>query len=286
MSNPALNDVQRWLKSVIVNPGNLGQKLSLAQAENGLEANLLVKGDERVPLETRIGIYANGYLLRLLECMQADLPSLYNLLGPDLFELFARGYLIEHPPTSYSLFQLTAGFAAYLDGTHPPIDEHNAEKTVEYKLPGELVRMERARLAVLLNKGTEGVQTTPAIGFFDFFSGNNTQIKAHPALELLTQKMPLIQLYRHLMTDEEFEFPPLKTTYVAVTRVNFKIQFYELSTWQYLFLEYLKTAEKALHLYDIIHAISPKTEKDKSELLSEASLWLPNALQLGLITEG
>lgn len=283
MSKPDNSTLQHWFASILVNPGRLPEKIANAEKQWQLSTNELIKGDERVTMETRIGVYATGYMLRLLECMQADLPSLYTFLGEQVFDLFAKAYLLEQPSKSFSLYQLTANFADFLDRTRPPMNPEYLEMEAQYDLPAELVRMERARLAVILSKGTEGETPSYNLDFFSFFTGAEMQLQAHPALQLLTQKMPLIDFYRQVMNEQNPEIPAFKTTYVAATRLNYKIQFYELQHWQYLFLEYLQAQNTTVQLHDAIHAVAEKSGIEKGNLLSDIGLWLPNAVQLGLV---
>lgn len=282
MSNQDLPNVQHWFKTVLVGHGHLPEKMARAEAMWNLRAEELIKGDERVSKETRIGIYTTGYMLRLLECMQADLPSLYAFWGESLFDLFGRAYLLQHPSQSHSLFDLTAGYADFLDQTRPPNEAIDSENAIEYDIPAELVRMERARLSAILSKGTEGEIAHPDFGFFSFFSGEKSQLEIHPAVQLLVQKMPLIELYRQLMMDEELTIPDYQTTYVAATRMHFKIQFFELNEWQYVLLHYLQTTDAA-DLHEAIHHVAQQTQRDKADLLSEVCLWLPNAVEMGLV---
>lgn len=285
MSETSISNVQNWLKTVLVSPGHVPEKISRAEANWKLNAHELVKGDEHVSHETRIGIYAAGYMLRLLECMQADLPSLYAFWGPSLFDLFGRSYILQYPSQSYSLYELTAGYADFLDRTRPPEEVIDRENSIQYAIPAELVRMERARLAAILSKGTEGTQLFSTLNFFSFFSGEETRLQAHPALQLLVQKMPLTNLYRQLMQGEEATIPEYQTTYTVVTRLHFRIRFYEISEQEYHFLDYLQSQDHPTDLQEAIHYTALQTGQDKAGLLSSICLWLPNAIEMGLVVE-
>ncbi len=283
MSDTDISTIQQWFTTVLVGHGHLPEKMARAEALWNLRAEELIKGDERVSKETRMGIYTTGYMLRLLECMQADLPSLYTFWGESLFDLFGRAYLLQHPSQSHSLFDLTAEYADFLDRTRPPAEAIEAGNSIEYDIPAELVRMERARLAAILSKGPEGDTATPDLGFFSFFSGEKSVLQAHPALQLLVQKMPLIDVYRQLMHDQELTIPDYKTTYLAATRMHFKIQFFELTDWQYELLHFLQENNSVVDLHEAIHHVASQTQRNKADLLSEVCLWLPNAVEMGLV---
>ncbi|WP_341906394.1 DNA-binding domain-containing protein [Fluviicola taffensis] len=285
MSEKTISQIQNWFKTVLVSPGHIPEKIYHAEKNSPLKAYELIKSDERVSAETRLGIYATGYMLRLLECMQADLPSLYAFWGPSLFDMFGRAYILQHPSQSYSLFDLTAAYADFLDLTRPAAEKIDPENRIRYDIPAELVRMERARLSAILSKGTEGKPSIPSLSFFSFFSGSETAIQAHPALQLVIQKMPLVELYRQLMQEQEPVIPEYQTTYLAVSRLNFKIQFYEINDWQFQFLSYLQSQNRLVDLQEAIHYTSLQTLQDKADLLSMICLWLPNAIEMGLVVE-
>lgn len=83
------------------------------------DADTVVQGGAGLSAQARLGIYARGYWARLLGHLRAEFPMLRELVGDDVFDLFAMAYLTDRPPTSPSLFDLGAGFPAYLDDTRP-----------------------------------------------------------------------------------------------------------------------------------------------------------------------
>jgi len=62
-----------------------------------------VVGTERVPVETRLGIYGDGYRSRLIEALQATFPVLANLLGETDFQAMATQYVDAHESTFFSI---------------------------------------------------------------------------------------------------------------------------------------------------------------------------------------
>ena len=76
--------------------------------------------------ELRWHIYANAYQSRLLECLQEDFEQTWAYVGDELFEQCCLGYLAQHPPRSWTLRALGAGFPHYLEqalGEHPQVAE-------------------------------------------------------------------------------------------------------------------------------------------------------------------
>lgn len=53
--------------------------------------------------ETRLGIYASGYRLRLKEALETDYPQLHAYLGDALFDELMDAYIDRYPSNVYSL---------------------------------------------------------------------------------------------------------------------------------------------------------------------------------------
>lgn len=64
----------------------------------------------------RMQVYADMYLIRLLDTLAEYFPELRAALG-DEYQDVARAYLAAHPPTSPSLRELGRALPAYLAGT-------------------------------------------------------------------------------------------------------------------------------------------------------------------------
>lgn len=58
---------------------------------------------ERVGVKRRIGIYADAYRFRLIECLQDSYSALHTVLGDDEFERLCRSYIESFTPHHYSV---------------------------------------------------------------------------------------------------------------------------------------------------------------------------------------
>jgi hypothetical protein len=65
-----------------------------------------------------LGVYANMYAARLVDCLEHDFPSLAAVMGSAAFERLVAAYLLVHPSRSPSLRQLGNQLPAFL-GEHP-----------------------------------------------------------------------------------------------------------------------------------------------------------------------
>ena len=114
MAEPAeasgLGTLQTWLLGRITAglwaPGEV--------AFEGASAEAMIRSSNVLSADERLGIYAASYVSRLAECLRAEFPVLRLLVGDQVFNLFAGGYLSARRPSSYSLYDLGAGFPDYL----------------------------------------------------------------------------------------------------------------------------------------------------------------------------
>jgi hypothetical protein len=73
----------------------------LLAADSEIESHVV--GTERVSVETRLGIYADGYRLRLIEVLESSYPVLAKLLGETDFGKLAAKYVATHESTFFSI---------------------------------------------------------------------------------------------------------------------------------------------------------------------------------------
>ncbi len=73
----------------------------LLRAQASVEAHVV--GTERVGVATRLGIYGNGYRLRLIEALQSNYPVLAKLLGEADFETLGTEYVRAHDSPFFSI---------------------------------------------------------------------------------------------------------------------------------------------------------------------------------------
>ena len=62
-----------------------------------------VVGTARVPVATRLAIYGDGYVSRLVEALEANFPVLAELLGETDFDALGTAYVRSHPSPFFSI---------------------------------------------------------------------------------------------------------------------------------------------------------------------------------------
>ncbi len=146
--------MQRWMQSVVVHPGSIGEALSspLAAAEWPARRirDVILPSRTLAPAE-RVAVYQGMYLLRMEEALAADYPTLRALLGEADFFHLARDYVQIYPSRSHSLNSL---------GDHLPDFLKNDRSRRNRDFLAELARLELSTSDVFDAPETKPVSAT------------------------------------------------------------------------------------------------------------------------------
>src|ERR1700738_5174285 len=77
-----------------------------------------VAGTQRVPIATRLAIYGEGYLSRLIETLESHYPALLALIGAEQFAALGHAYVKAHDSTFASIRYYGGALGDFL-ATHP-----------------------------------------------------------------------------------------------------------------------------------------------------------------------
>jgi len=88
------------------------QSYLLGGASAAIEQHVV--GTHKVPIATRLGIYADGYLSRLIEALEANFPILSKLLGEEDFSALGAAYVRSHDSPFFSIRYYGDGLARFL----------------------------------------------------------------------------------------------------------------------------------------------------------------------------
>ncbi len=150
-----------------------------------------VVGTERVPIETRLGIYGGAYRSRLIEALEANFPVLAELLGEADFNALGARYVGGHASTFFSVRHYGDRLADFLA---------NDPEYSKAPVLAELARWEWAMAAVF-----DAADTLPVeIGAFAALAPQDwAQLKFNwsPAIEILQLEWNTPEIWKAL-TDE------------------------------------------------------------------------------------
>jgi hypothetical protein len=283
MAEPDLAVVQQWILTACTTASSHNPGTAEARARgtrHALEACAVVKGSATLTAEDRLAIYARGYRARLLDCLRTEFPALRALVGDQVFDLFVHGYLTTHPPGSYSLFHLGAGFAGFLHDTRPrPIGPPGSLDA----LPTALARLERARREA---HHAPGVETDPAhqpIDPLTVMTTPNLTVRTPQSLRLLHLDFALTDTLTATDRGDQPSIPPTAETYYAIARSHYRVEVHVVTPWQHAFLRACRT-HRGVALPTAIETAAHTTTQDPADLWAGLILWLPLAINTGMTT--
>jgi len=269
-----LVNIQRWLTSIMVKPGTLPNKVQRADQHYQLDHKAVIRSTDRMSSQQKIGIYARGYIARLLECMSAEFPAVKYLMGDDLFETFAKAYLVQAPSTSPDLYDLGKHFPAFLKASQPINSDKN------FDLPVDIATLERAIAEVARTPGleTQTISHPSEPDIFHLFG--DAEIQVSPCMILLHLQYPLADFVKAIQRDEQPEPPAPDENYMVVSRKNYIVNMHTLLPWQWHFLTSLQASgnyRKAIE--DAAKGVNLTIDSVMADLI----LWLPFAENFGYI---
>jgi hypothetical protein len=280
MSAERLSALQHWMRTVVAGRGGLEERLRAAARLHGMSAEEVVAEARGLSARERLDIYARGYVLRLLECMRADFPVLRGLVGDEVFDAFARAYLVTRPPASPSLYDLGADFPRFLEETRPRDARLEASHGAMLDLPAEVARVERARAEVMRARGTED---DPAASMppspVEVFGGGLT-LRATPCLQLLELKFPLVEFVGESDRGRRPEPPAPGRAFVAVGRADYRVRVHGVEPWQFALL---RACARPATPYAAVSEAAREVGEEPGRLLASAAVWLPAAFELGFL---
>ncbi|MCG6964869.1 MAG: DNA-binding domain-containing protein, partial [Acidobacteria bacterium] len=88
-TGPGIERLQRWMQAVIVSPGDIDDAIRSPEATSEIPAERLeevVKPSHSMTSAERVEVYHGMYLLRMVEALEYDYPTVKHYLGEDSFE--------------------------------------------------------------------------------------------------------------------------------------------------------------------------------------------------------
>ena len=178
----------------------------------------LVHGDERLSAAERIGIYADAYFHRLLECLGEDFPTTLAASGTYNFAALVKEYLLEHPPTEPSILYAGLYLADFLN------DHPFAER---WPFIADLARLERAVLDVPHAADAPGLslETLHVVPSEEWPA---LKLRSHPAVEIVHSEWRIADVLHTVEQGREWTDPELEEASVLVWRQNALVNYRNL----------------------------------------------------------
>jgi hypothetical protein len=200
--------------------------------------------------DIRLGVYHEGYFLRLLEGLSRDFPAVKKLAGEEKFEELGCAYIRNFPSTHFSVRYVGQHFAKFL--------ADNSEL--------DPVWAEMAAFEWSLENATDAPDA-PTVKFEEMAtispeSWSVLKLQTHPSLEILPLSYPVPPLWQHLL--QGAEKPALarqqKPTHWLIWRFDRKSYFRPMDDNQ---LWMMRAIQKGETFSDICTGLCVHLEEDK-----------------------
>ena len=213
-----LREIENLLYQRITEPDRTNESVS---DERGLTRGVLealVHGDDRLSAVERIGIYANAYFYRLLDCLVEDFPATLAVLGADNFAALVKEYLLEHPPTEPSIVYAGLYLADFLN--HHPFAER-------WPFIADLARLERAVLDVFHAADAPALrlETLHAVPSEEWPA---LKLRTHPAVEIVHSEWQIADVLHTVEQGRQWTDPEHEDASVLVWRQNALVNYRNL----------------------------------------------------------
>jgi hypothetical protein len=273
-----LAQLQAWFLTAMTAPGGAVYGAQLASERHGLTQEQVLKRARGGPAP--LHIHADGYVQRLLECLQADYPVLRKVMGDELFAFFARAYVWRHPSASATLYDLGGGFADFLAASQRAEGAQGAD----LRFPVELAQLERARSEAGRAPGLEKLAPPMPPSGLELLLGQMREWRLTPCTRLLALSFPLCAFWQQAQAapdDAVLAQPEATPGYVAISRMHYRLVMQELQPWQFYWLQALAGGAP---FFLCAQQAAQSSGRAPDEVLADALLWLPMAAAVGLIT--
>ncbi len=272
---PELDQIERWMQALIMDPDGVRSGLRSQAAGNILpctEESLegLVLPSKQLDSVERLSIYGSMYFSRLIEILAEEFPTVRHLFGTELFGKVVRDYVTRHPSTHYSLTRLGSKFPGYL------ADE--ADDLPDREFAADVARVERAMEDVFDARRVEPIRFEDLTAI-PVERWGDVRLQTTPALRLLQLDYPVNTFITAVREDRHMDIPAAAPAFVAVYRHNYRVWRIDLDAQRFTLLDALRQGGSLGSALDLCASLP---EADPTSLMDAVSGWFREWTSEGL----
>lgn len=228
-----LDQVQRWMQAVIVQPGTVDEAVLSEAARAELDPQQIegvILPSRTLSAVERVGVYQGMYLLRMIEALEGDYPAVAHLLGSEAFAQLVERYAEAHPSVSYTFNRFGSRFPEFLRDT----------KGLRRRgVLTDLARLERA-VTEVFDAPQSPAWPAEAIERMPEKDWETAVLKPAAALRVLAFAYP-VNAYLQSVKSGDHDHPdlPRRQSWVAVYRKSYEVWRLDLGRPAYEFLHAL-----------------------------------------------
>lgn len=220
---PSLQADQDWLQASLMHPEPLPAR--------AVAGRLLDR--EGFPATEGLAIYRRAYLARIAGAMRAQFPALCHALGEPLFNEFARAFVHEQPPQSYTLYDLGRRFAGYLENQRPDRDKTAGEREIWIDFMIDLARFEYRLFQLYDAPGAEHRQLAGP-------GAHDDRLRLQPAVAFGQHRFNVAPYYHAVRREEPAPALCEGENFLTLVRTDYVVRTIPLRAWEFAILEAMK----------------------------------------------
>jgi hypothetical protein len=254
---PSVDELQRWVQEVTTHIGGVDAGI----ASPGAQALIAIKPQQldqvvlpskNLSSHERIGIYADMYYLRLVECLGKDFTALKYAFGEERFDEIAKQFVSAHPSRSFSLNVFGAKMPQFL------------EKEVA-DLPNREFLVEVARLEWTIQEVFEGKNVEPLTAAqLEKISPSKwakARVELIPAFRLLKFDFPVNNFVQAVYNEKDPGLPEPRTNWLRVYRRGYRVWRARIDEHQYNLLSAIASGMTLTAALDECIGLAGRAEK-------------------------
>ena len=242
-----LEQIQRWMQSVITHPGGVAAGVGSPEARQYLDVSpadleTVIQRSTALGSHERLEIYVDAYFERLLECLREEFTATRHALGDELMNGLAFGYLQRCPSRSYTLNVLGAGFPSFLAESRLHAHEAPSDGGASWTdFIVELAAFERLLRDVFDGPGSERFSAMNFDRLQDVSAADRGRLRLVPCPSLKLQRFqhPVHSYWAAFKAEELPDTPELRDTCLALHRQEYVVHRNALAPAQFELLNHL-----------------------------------------------
>jgi len=223
--------------------------------------------DKKVGVTKRLGIYSDGYRLRILEALARVYPNLKALLGDDLFDKTARTY-IDNYPSTYRNMRWVGDL----------MDVHLNKELPQHAIAAEMARFEWA-LGLAFDAEDAPILTIQALAVIPPEKWGDLTFAFHPSVQLLDLEWNTVLFWQALDNEETPPAVEKINEPCIVYRNEMNSHYRSLDAMEYEAIQQIKAEASFGDLCESLYA----TLEDGAT--QQAALYLAGWLEAGIISK-
>lgn len=226
-----------------------------------------IVNDKKVGVTKRLGIYSDGYRLRIIEALANAYPDLQAYLGDDLFDRTARAY-IDHYPSTYCNMRWVGD----------QMGEHVNKHLPQYPLAAELAVFEWA-LGLAFDAEDAPILEIADLAAIPPETWGDLHFQFHPSVQLLDLQWSAVAVWQALESEETPPTPEKINEPCLVWRSNLNSHYRALEASEYQAIQQVKAGASFGKLCESLH------ESLDGAATQQAAQYLAGWLEAGIISK-